>query len=64
MDLIRRVGINRLALPVAEQASRFIAQRSADDAGVRAKEAAGHRKRGMPSLRLRNDTLIGSVHLT
>ena len=51
------MGINRLALPVAEQASRFIAQRSADDAGVRAKEAAGHRKRGVPSLRLGNDTL-------
>ena len=23
----------------------------------------GHRKRGIPSFRLRNDTLIGSVHL-
>ena len=31
---------------MAGQASQFIAPRSADDAGVRAKEAAGHRKPG------------------
>ena len=32
--ILQRVGINRLALPVAEQARRFIAPRSARDEGA------------------------------
>ena len=39
------MGINRFALPVAEQAKRFIAPRSTDDEALRRKEAVGHRKR-------------------
>ena len=46
MDLIRRVGINQRALPVAEQASQFIAPRSTIDAALRGKERVGHRKWG------------------
>jgi hypothetical protein len=42
------VEFHLFALPVAEQASWFIAPRSMDDAGVRAKESIGHRKRAHP----------------
>ena len=64
MDIIRRVGINRLALPVAEQARRFIAPGSiADEGAPSPRKISGTPSGAYNHSAWRNDTLIGSVNL-